>query len=69
MKRFIIDLIERAIKTASQTAIASIGVATTLGEIDWRVVGSTVAVSTILSVLTSLASYKIGEEGTASLLK
>lgn len=45
----------RAIKTIAQTAIASIGVSATIGEINWVTVASTAAVSGILSLLTSVA--------------
>ena len=41
----------RAVKTIAQTAIASIGVSATIGEINWLTVASTAAVSGILSVL------------------
>ena len=45
----------RALKTFCQTAIASIGTSATLGEVNWIVVGSTSLLSSILSILTSLA--------------
>ncbi len=44
----------RAVKTMAQTGIAVIGTNATLGSINWAVVGSTVAVAGILSILTSL---------------
>lgn len=45
----------RAIKTMAQTAVATIGVAATMQDISWVVVGSTALVAGILSVLTSIA--------------
>ncbi|MDR1673850.1 MAG: holin [Oscillospiraceae bacterium] len=68
MKNFLIDLIERAVKTAAQTAVASIGTTHLLGGIDWKMVGSTVGIAVILSVLTSLASHNFGDKGTASVV-
>lgn len=46
----------RALKTAAQTAIATIGTSVVLSEINVTVVLSTVAVATILSLLTSVAN-------------
>lgn len=46
----------RALKTAAQTAIATIGTSIVLTEINTTVVLSTVAVATILSLLTSVAN-------------
>lgn len=45
----------RAVKTMAQTAVATIGVAATMQDISWGVVGSTALVAGILSVLTSIA--------------
>lgn len=45
----------RAVKTMAQTAVATIGVAATMQDISWAVVGSTALVAGILSVLTSVA--------------
>lgn len=44
----------RAIKTVAQTAIASIGVSATMGQVDWITVGSTSLLAGILSMLTSI---------------
>ena len=45
----------RAIKTVSQTAVATIGVSATMTDVDWLLVGSASLLSGILSLLTSVA--------------
>jgi hypothetical protein len=44
----------RALKTVAQTAVATIGVSATMGEVDWIIVGSTSLLAGILSLLTSI---------------
>lgn len=45
----------RAIKTMAQTAIATIGTTAVMSQVNWVMVGSTTALSGILSFLTSVA--------------
>lgn len=45
----------RAIKTVAQTAVATIGTAAAMGNVDWLMVGSASLLAGILSLLTSVA--------------
>lgn len=45
----------RAIKTVAQTAVATIGTAVFMGEVNWVMVASAAALSGVLSILTSVA--------------
>lgn len=45
----------RAIKTVAQTAVATIGTAAVLGEVDWIAVASASVLAGVLSMLTSVA--------------
>lgn len=45
----------RAVRTVAQTAVATIGAAAVLSEVNWAVVASAAALAGVLSMLTSVA--------------
>ena len=55
----------RAIKTVAQTAVATMGTAAVLADVDWVAVGSAALLAGALSILTSLTGLpECGEETT-----
>lgn len=54
-KQWIKCALIRAVKTVSQTAIATIGTSAVLSQVDWKIVVSASILSGILSLLTSVA--------------
>lgn len=58
-KEYWIDWIKaagiRAVKTLAQTAVATIGTAVVLDDVNWIMVASASALAAVLSILTSIA--------------
>jgi hypothetical protein len=54
-KKWVKAALVRAIKTVAQTAVATIGTAAVMGDVNWLMVGSASLLAGILSVLTSVA--------------
>lgn len=55
----------RAVKTIAQAAIAGIGVAVTMDQVDWKYIISASVLAGILSVLTSFAGLPEVEDTNA----
>ena len=56
MKKFIRAALIRAIRTIAQTAIATIGTAAVLSDVNWTLVLSASLLAGLLSVLTSIVT-------------
>lgn len=65
---FLLDAAERALKTFVQSLLAVLTVqgVSSLLDVDWLQALSVAALATVISVLTSLLSVKLGHNGTAS---
>lgn len=53
----------RAVKTVAQTAVASIGAAAVLSQVDWVAAASAAVLAGVLSLLTSLAGLPEVDDG------
>ncbi len=55
-KEFLIAALNRALRTVAQTAIATIGTAALMSEVNWTAVASASLLAGILSILTSIST-------------
>lgn len=65
-RAYVLAITDRAVKTAAQSAILSVGVETAQVNalaVDWALMGGMALGGLVLSVLTSLASSGIGGNG------
>jgi len=68
-KTFIIDALERMVKTIAQTAVAQLGIgATGLLDVNYISLLSISGLAGLISLLTSIASASTGESNSASLV-
>lgn len=55
MKKWTRAALVRAVKTVAQTAVATIGTAMAMGDVNWPLVASASVLAGVLSLLTSVA--------------
>lgn len=55
-KEFLVAALNRALRTVAQTAIATIGTAALMSEVNWTAVASASLLAGILSILTSIST-------------
>lgn len=61
-KKWLKCALVRAVRTIAQTAIATIGTATVLGEVNWVAVGSASLLAGVLSILNALTGLPEAKE-------
>ena len=62
-KEWLSASLARSLKTVAQTAVATIGTATVMGDVNWIMVASAAGLAGVLSILTSVAGLpEIKEE-------
>lgn len=68
-KKFWADALERAIKTFAQTAVSVLSVkGLGLLDVQWQGLLSAAGLAALVSILSSIASYTMNTDGTASMV-
>jgi hypothetical protein len=67
-KTFLLDLLERLIRTLAQVALATFTVDAFTEGLDWKQALYATAAAGVYSVCTSVLATSVGEPGTASVL-
>lgn len=67
-KIFWIDAADRALRTFAQALLATITVGDAIYHVDWTAGLGIAATAAIASLLTSVATSKVGETGTAAII-
>lgn len=68
-KRYMLDIVERAIATFAEIMLGFLGAGLGFGDINWGMAFSVAGVATIASILKSIAARDIGDSDTASLVE
>ena len=62
-KEWLSASLARSLKTVAQTAVATIGTAAVMGDVNWIMVASAAGLAGVLSILTSVAGLPEIKEG------
>ena len=62
-KEWLSASLARSVKTVAQTAVATIGTAAVMGDVNWLLVASAAGLAGVLSILTSVAGLPEIKEG------
>lgn len=68
-KTFLKDLIERVVKTFGEVMLGFLGADQLLTDVNWNVALQTSGMACLAAILVSLGSFKLTDNGTASLVK
>ncbi len=67
-RKFWEQTFERAFKTTAEVAASVLSVSAVVQDVDWALVGGSTAMATLLSLLFSIGSARIGADDSPSLV-